>query len=65
MYYSCEEIAWVNLSKTYPPLLLSPNGRPTIICISSLLVTSSNQDNTTTRRHNLFQGNRRQKHEEG
>lgn len=65
VYYSCEEIAQVNLSKTHPPLLKSPNGWHAIICISSLLVTLSNQDNTTTRRHNLFQGNRWQKHDEG
>ena len=40
-------------------ILKSPNGRPPIICISSLLVMSSNQDNTTARQHHLFQDKRR------
>ena len=30
IHYSCEEITWVNLSKTRPPLLKSQNGRPAI-----------------------------------
>ena len=34
------------MSKTRPPLLKSPTGRPAIICVSGVLVTSSNQDNT-------------------
>ena len=43
-------------------MLKSPNGRPAIISFSGLPVTSSNQDDTTTRLDNLFQGKRRQKH---
>ena len=48
IHYSCEEIARVKLSKTRPPLLVSPTGRAAIICISGLLVTSSNQGKTAT-----------------